>query len=516
MNKVHAISERHANARADKQRDRVIGSRVLHAYVITSHIRSEARGECYRGRSIRDGEGDVVLRFMTRAVFAPAPRASWGTLWAYGERLQRLDHPNIERVLECGMAPLGDEERFCVVSDAVDGDTLLEHVRSRGHLDVAEALTIGRQIAQDMGALHRLGMIHGDLRATNIALVRSASNDGADARPVVCELGLTSLALEAEGVAPSLRAMLLSPENIAPEQIRDEPVNAVTDVYAFGTILYRMLTGVAAFQGDNVSQTLRAHLTRSPPSLKERVHDVPDSVDALVARCLASRPGERFPSFDALLAQLHECEAKVLSIASIRSPAWPALRSPSDSDDARADHTAASSAPPAPATSGSTDSEAPAERTSVDLTSDDATEINDAPEATHTPSERPRRSARTTRSFMLTKPAFRITALLTLALGSAGGYVASSQLAAGRATITSPATVRFAVLTNARNATVTLRGRSYPCPIEIELPPGTAIEVIEVRAPEHSPRSVAMFLDHAMRVELNLEPTARSGAHEAH
>ncbi len=509
MNNAHANSDRVVAAHAESPREQIIGARVMHSYVITAHLRSEARGECYRGRSIRDGEGDVILRLMTRAVFAPEPRASWGTLWAYGERLQRLDHPNLERVLECGMTTLADETCFCVVSDSVEGATLLEHVRERGHLDVAEALTIGRQIAQGMGALHRLGVVHGDLRATNITLVRSASNDGADARPVVCELGLTTLALEAEGCAPSLRAMMLSPENIAPEQIRDEPITAATDVYAFGTILHRMLTGTAAFHGDNVSQTLRAHLTRAPAMIKDRIPDAPDSVEALVAKCLARRPEDRYPSFDALLAQLHECEAKVLSIASIRSPAWSAAR-PLVTPPITENH-----APLAPGQQGAQepspaaplDEQTPSQSAPIELTLADA-EISDAPKAAVVSSKPVRRSLRTTRSFLMRKRGFRFATLLTLALGSAGGFIASSQLASRVAIVASAHAVRFSVHTNARGATVTIRGRSYPAPIEIELPPGTEPEVIEVRAPRYASRSVAMILDHSMRVDLDLDLSA--------
>ncbi len=515
---------------SNQRSDPAIGATVLHGYVVTAHMRSEVRGECYRGRSLRDGEGDVVLRFMPRSVFAPGPRSSWSPLWAYAERLQRLDHPNLERVLECGMTLIGEEERFCVVSDAVDGDSLLSHIRAHGSLDVAEALTIGRQIAQGMATLHRLGVVHGDLRVTNIALARSASNDGADARPVVCELGLTSLALQAEGAPTSLRAMMISPESIAPEQIRGELATASTDIYAFGTILYRMLTGVAAFQGDNTSQTLRAHLTRTPAPLRDRVPDAPDSIDALVRGCLVRRPEGRYPSFDAMLAQLHECEAKVLSIASTRSPSWVTPRvTPGASPVPAKSPDLGPSSPPVPNKPAILAAEAPANDTEPRMSApeplDDEASPADAPdspaaEESPAPPDSPApQSPLPLRSYAptlrishervgpSTRAWLRAAAVLTVIFGVALGYAVSSEHAPARTEApTAAATIRFEVRSSARAASTTIRGRTYPVPIEIELSRGSAPEVVEVSAPGHVTRSVSLYLDRTMRVELDLDP----------
>ncbi len=515
--------------------DPTLGATVLHGYVVTAHLRSEVRGECYRGRSLRDGEGDVVLRFMPRSVFTPGPRSSWSPLWAYAERLQRLDHPNLERVLECGMTLVGDDERFCVVSEAIDGETLLSHIRTRGRLDVAEALTVGRQIAQGMSTLHRLGVVHGDLRVTNIALVRSASNDGADARPVVCELGLTSLALQAEGAPTSLRAMMISPESIAPEQIRGELATTATDVYAFGTILYRMITGVAPFQGDNTSQTLRAHLTRAPSPLKDRVPDAPDSVDALIRGCLVRRPEGRFPSFDALLAQLHECEAKVLSIASTRSPSWVSPRaSPGASAIPARATDAGPSSPPVAKKPSILVAEAPANDTEPRMSAPEPLEDPSTPAAPEPPAEveapapavlevsslpaEPRRSYAPTlrisheRAHPATRAWLRLAAVITVVFGAALGYAVSSERAQAPIEAPTAATVRFEVRSTAHRAMTVIRGRTYPVPIEIELSRGSATETIEVSVPGHLTRRVSLFLDRTMRVELDLDPiTPTSG-----
>ncbi len=488
--------------------DPFVGATVLDNYRVTAHVRREPRGECYQARSLREGE-NVLLRFMSRAIFAPGPAATWGPLWAYAERLQRLDHPNLERVLECGMARMLNEEQFCVVSDALEGDTLLAHVRAVGPLPVADALTLGRQIAQGMAALHRLHVVHGDLRATNIILVRSASNDGADACPVVCELGLTSLALRSQQITASLRAMLVSPESIAPEQIRGEVATPATDIYAFGTVLYRMLTGAAAFGGDNTSQTLRAHLTRSVPPLAMHCDNVPDSVEALVRKCMARRPEDRFPSFDALLASLQQCEATVLSIASNHSPSWVSLTAPTTAFEApvrRAD------APRDPAHAAFDAMEAAADAV---LEARDS-QLSDAPEEPY-PSEAPVATAPAAPSVSpATRRKIHLAAAITLALGCVFGFLASASRAAQHrtaatqsASLTADAprrAVRFEVRSQTHNAQATLRGRVYPAPIEIELTPGSDPEMVEVSAPGHVTRRVWMVLDRTMRVQLDLDP----------
>lgn len=531
-------------ATARSTHDPFVGSTVLQRYRIASHLRSDARGDTYEAVGTDDER--ALLRMLPRAVFSPSPRNTWTTLWAWAERLQRLDHPNVERVLDCGVAQLGEADQFCVASEAVTGDTLLAHVRASGRLGVADALTLGRQIAQGMAALHKLDVLHGDLRATNILVAHSASNDGADARPIVCEAGLTALTFHADTSVATLRAMRLSPESIAPEQIRGEPATAATDIYAFGTVLYRMLTGVAAFHADNTSQTLLAHLTRTAPPLADHAGDVPTSVEALVRRCLARRPEDRFPSFDVLLASLQECEATVLSIASNRSPSWvspllyandpstgprsrapralsnrPRLSPPPDTDDPGERVTRPSLArprslrpdDPAPPLSAAPPraiarivSVTPAE-THLSVTARDATAVPSLPTRASLAPDRP-----------VSRHWVHLAVACTLLLGVSVGFVVSAlrtqprapQVAAPmiQATAVLADTVRVEVRSATRNATVVLRGRSYPAPIELELSRGSEPEMVEVSAPAHVARRVWLVLDRSLRTELTLDPEA--------
>ena len=291
--------------------DPFLGVTVLEDYRVVAHVRAEPRGDTYRALPLHTGQPVLVKLIAQGLPRDNSARATWARVWGQAERMPRIDHPNVERVLDCGLVRVEGAERFCVVTELLEGDSLQAHVRARGRLAVDEVLTVGQQIAQGLAAAHRVGLVHGDLRATNVTLVGHASNDGSDARVVLCDVGLTNLLITGLGGSPTLREMLCSPESIAPEQIRGEPTTPATDVYAFGVVLYRLLTGVAPFHADNTTQMLRAHLTRPVPAMRDRCQalEAPPVLEAFVRRCLAKRQEDRPHTIDALLAGLQECEA---------------------------------------------------------------------------------------------------------------------------------------------------------------------------------------------------------------
>ncbi len=309
---------------AHRPSDPFLGVTVLDDYRVVAHLRAEPRGDTYRALPQHTGTPVQVKLLAHSLPRDNTARATWARVWGQAERMPRLDHPNVERVLDCGLVRVDGAERFCVVTELLDGESLQAHVHARGRFAVDEVLTIGQQVAQGLAAAHRVGLVHGDLRATNVTLVGHASNDGSDARVVLCDLGLTNLLLAGLGSSHTLGEMLCSPESIAPEQIRGEPTTPATDVYAFGVVLYRLLTGLSPFHADNTTQMLRAHLTRPVPQMRDRCHalEVPPVLEALVRRCLAKRQEDRPQSIDTLLAGLQECEATVLSMSAPGTPSW--------------------------------------------------------------------------------------------------------------------------------------------------------------------------------------------------
>ena len=206
--------------------------------------------------------------------------------------LASLNHPNIAGIH--GLDHVG-ETRFLVL-ELVDGLTLAEKL-TRGACSVGEALEYTRQIADGLEAAHEKGIVHRDLKPANIMIASSG-------RVKVLDFGLAK-ALEAPQVAtdptdsPTLAlqrtregAVLGTAAYMSPEQSRGERVDKRADVWAFGVVLYEMLTGRPAFDGKTVSHIL-VNVEEREPDWRALPREVPDSVRDLLARCLQKDPALR-------------------------------------------------------------------------------------------------------------------------------------------------------------------------------------------------------------------------------
>src|SRR5262249_25226020 len=194
--------------------------------------------------------------------------------------LASLNHPNIAQIhgLEDSTA------QTCIVMELVEGETLQERLK-RGPIPVDEALPIAKQICEALEAAHEKGIIHRDLKPANIKL----TNDGA---VKVLDFGLARMR-EAEGAtaylsqSPTLMSVSSTPGMImgtaaymSPEQAKGRPVDGRTDVFAFGAVLYEMLTGRPAFEGEDVADILSRVLQREPdwtlipPNVPPRIREL--------------------------------------------------------------------------------------------------------------------------------------------------------------------------------------------------------------------------------------------------
>jgi hypothetical protein len=250
-------------------------------------------GEVYRARDTRLGR-EVALKVISDgAALDP-------------ERLQRfeqearlagsLNHPNLVVVHDVGSeggAPF-------LVTELLDGESL-RHRLSRGRLPLRTALEIGEQLAEGLGAAHARGVVHRDVKPENVFLTsggRAKLLDFGIAKltaPRVIEgtRNLLDTTLAPEGVGTRPGAVLGTPGYMSPEQVRGDPVDARTDIFSLGTVLYEMLAGGPAFPAKSLIESGHAILESEPPSLPE---SVPPSVDLLVRRCLEKEPARRFQS----------------------------------------------------------------------------------------------------------------------------------------------------------------------------------------------------------------------------
>jgi serine/threonine-protein kinase len=215
-------------------------------------------------------------------------RAADSTFLARFEREARLaasiEHPNVIPVYAAGE----EQGRLYIVMRWVEGTDLQTLIAESGALDAVSAARIVEQVGAGLDAAHAAGLVHRDVKPANVLI---ASDDG---HVYLTDFGLT-LEVSADTRLTESGAWLGSVNFMAPEQFEAGRVDVRTDVYALGCLLYTALTGEPPFARRTVAATMRAHLDEPPPKPSE-VGGVPAAFDGVVARAMAKRPEDRYPS----------------------------------------------------------------------------------------------------------------------------------------------------------------------------------------------------------------------------
>jgi serine/threonine protein kinase len=214
------------------------------------------------------------------------------------EAIERLNHRNVVRAFDHGAL---DDGRPYLVLEYIEGPSLRDVIHERGSLAPQEMLAIFEPLCDALATAHAVGLVHRDVKASNVII----GHDSLGARPVLLDFGLVKLTDQQGPGLTSSRSMLGTPAAMAPEQMRGQPVDARTDVYAMGLLAYHMLTGAPAFGGAPgvVQSYLQVHGPRPRPSAKV---DIDPAIDEPIVRALAPDPALRFTSprdlFEALRA----------------------------------------------------------------------------------------------------------------------------------------------------------------------------------------------------------------------
>jgi serine/threonine-protein kinase len=251
------------------------------------------------------------------------------------DTLQALRHPNIVEVLEYGELRDG---RPWLAMEWLPGESVDRWLAQRGPFSAAEALTVMEELGGALHLAHRQGVLHRDLKAQNVMVLPRA--EGFTVKLV--DFGIARVqAPEGLSGLTSAGAVMGTPVAMAPEQIRGQAVDARTDLYALGVLLYQLLTGRLPFEGTSAVEVEEQHLHAPPPRLGERVQ-APPALEAVVQRCLAKRPEERWPGvpvfLEALRAALAPATAQPWAVGLYVDARLPeSHEEPSDEDlDARA------------------------------------------------------------------------------------------------------------------------------------------------------------------------------------
>jgi serine/threonine-protein kinase len=207
----------------------------------------------------------------------------------------RLDHPNVVQVFDQG----ADESYVYLAMEYVSGCTLRDVVRERGALQPRAALDILEPVLAALGAAHRAGFVHRDMKPENVLI-------GDDGRVKVADFGLVRAV---DTVTSTTGTVLGTVSYLAPEQIEHGTADPRVDVYACGVVLYEMLTGGKPHQGETPAQVLYQHLNEDVPPPSAAVPGLPYELDELVAAATARTPDVRPQDAVALLARVREARA---------------------------------------------------------------------------------------------------------------------------------------------------------------------------------------------------------------
>ncbi|HEX2111119.1 MAG TPA: serine/threonine-protein kinase [Gaiellaceae bacterium] len=194
-----------------------------------------------------------------------------------------IDHPNIVPIYEAGAA----ENLLFIAMRYVEGRDLKERLQG-GRLDPAEATGILAQVASALDAAHRRGLVHRDVKPSNVLLDTGARPDGAD-HVYLADFGLTRRVADEAGISDEGHLMGTI-DYVAPEQIAGEESDGRTDVYSLGCVLYECLVGQPPFRRDSDLAVVFAHLETEPPAPSAQRPELPSALDGVIARALAKEP----------------------------------------------------------------------------------------------------------------------------------------------------------------------------------------------------------------------------------
>jgi serine/threonine protein kinase len=298
--------------------------RTIGHYRILDRLGEGGMGVVYKAEDTRLGRL-VAIKFPMPG----ADRQSFRARFLNEARaISALNHPHIATIHEYGETPEGDP---FIVMELIGGQDLNEKLRS-GHLTLGEAVRIIATVASALDAAHRHGIVHRDVKPSNVRINN-------EAQVKVLDFGLSKqlLDLQLSADASTLHATDLTapglvvgtPNYLSPEQARSRPVDARSDIFALGALLYECVTGRPAFAGGNLIEIGAQVLHVDPPPPSQLNPYVPTELDRIVAQALAKDPAERYQTAAEMQAELELVAAELGDSAAefIRPAGWsPTMR----------------------------------------------------------------------------------------------------------------------------------------------------------------------------------------------
>ncbi len=286
------------------------GDLLAERYRVIRFLAEGGMGEVYEVQDLELG-GRLAAKTV-RADVAADPTA----LERFRREIQlarRVTHPNVCRMFDLAYhrAEPSAPATLFLTMELLVGPTLAERIAS-GPMSTEAALPILRQIAAALDAAHEAGIVHRDLKPANVVLVSAAAPGKADGvRAVVTDFGLARVdtrigAAETSMTMTAAGFFIGTPAYVAPEQIEGGALTAATDVYAFGVVIFEMLTGKVPFQGETAIATAVKRLQQPAPSPRLHAASIDARWEAAILRCLERKQEDRFPRAGDLIAALED------------------------------------------------------------------------------------------------------------------------------------------------------------------------------------------------------------------